>query len=63
MIIWPKKCSILSTFLLISILCSKPPVTCVTSYSETSLIDINGAASKFANPGITSGLNVSRSRS
>ena len=36
---------------------------CVLSYSEPSLIDINGATSELANPGISSGLNFNRSRS
>ena len=48
---------------IISVPCSKLPVTCVLSYSEPSLIDINGATSELANPGISSGHNFSRSRS
>ena len=37
-------------------------VTRVPSYFDPSLISINGATSGLANPGNSSGLNVSRSR-
>ena len=48
---------------IISIPYSRPLVTCVLSYSEPSLIDINGVTSELVNPGIGSGLDFSRSRS
>ena len=48
---------------IISVPCSKHSITCILSYSELSLIDINGVTSGLANPGIKSGLNFSRSRS
>ena len=48
---------------IISVPWSKPSVTCVPSYSKQSLIDINGSTSGLANPGISSGLNFSRSKS
>ena len=59
-----KKLQFLGCFsVIISIPYSKPPVTGVLSYSEPSLIDINGATSELANPATSSCLNFSRSRS